>query len=466
MIKIKLWNYQKLNNSTSIPSVTGEEYSCALLDDCTITDPVIKMNFENADYVPSFNYAHLEKFDRYYFINDWQFVRGLWYAYMSEDVLASFKTQIGASTQYVTRSASAYDGNVIDTEYPCLNKYVQYTDILDLWNIPLQNLCDFVVNTIGQQRHTYLMTYAQFTALCDAMFNEIYNDDAVWGGVDPGIKMSMYNPIKYITSVFAVREGLIDHSGITAVTPDIGPITDALDSLGTVTAYPLSANYEVNDYASAIRSHPQASRGSYLNSAPTARYELMTPFGVYELNNSAMQMDRAKGLSIKTFFDFQTGEYRILAYISTGSSYYNGSIALDVSGQFGVPVQMMQSYTDTMASISSGLSAAGNLLSFNWGAAMQDIANTASAGMTPVTSTVGTSGASIYTTRGLSVITTFIYVADEDRANRGRPLMKTRQISTLSGYLECSEPHFTSERANATELARINQYLTGGIYYE
>ena len=56
-------------------------------------------------------------------------------------------------------------------------------------------------------------------------------------------------------------------------------------------------------------------------------------------------------------------------------------------------------------------------------------------------------------------------IADEDLASRGRPLLKTRALNTLSGYTQCidADPEIA---CTAAELNAIVTYLNEGFYME
>ena len=94
-------------------AVTGE-----IKGDFSPLNPVIRFSndaFSLAN-MPSYNYGYIRAFKRYYFIS-WAYVDGCWEASCKVDVLASFKTEILASRQYVARSAIQRDINIVDGLY-------------------------------------------------------------------------------------------------------------------------------------------------------------------------------------------------------------------------------------------------------------------------------------------------------------------------------------------------------------
>lgn len=56
-------------------------------------------------------------------------------------------------------------------------------------------------------------------------------------------------------------------------------------------------------------------------------------------------------------------------------------------------------------------------------------------------------------------------IVDGDNTDLGRPLMTTKTINTLSGFIKCGEAHFTSP-CLASERDQIEQLMISGFFYE
>ena len=56
-------------------------------------------------------------------------------------------------------------------------------------------------------------------------------------------------------------------------------------------------------------------------------------------------------------------------------------------------------------------------------------------------------------------------IVDENLTEFGRPLCATRQINTLSGYVQCGEEDH-SFSGTRTENEEINRHLKQGFFYE
>ena len=104
----------KINkNPTSRLAVTG-----TLRDESSIVDPVILIEY-NGDLV-NVNYAHISKFNRWYFITDITSVRtGLWRVAMHCDVLKTYSEGILVSTGVIARQENQYNLYLDDYFFKC-----------------------------------------------------------------------------------------------------------------------------------------------------------------------------------------------------------------------------------------------------------------------------------------------------------------------------------------------------------
>lgn len=129
MISITFYNFTKKPNSTKQPDVNGTTANCELIEDTSIINPKIRWH-EPANpsiNVYDFNYCFIHIFGRYYFVTDIAYQLGTWLISLSVDVLATSRDIIGPSTQYVLRSAYEFDGDVVDTAYPCKTDPIEET---------------------------------------------------------------------------------------------------------------------------------------------------------------------------------------------------------------------------------------------------------------------------------------------------------------------------------------------------
>lgn len=116
-----------------------------LRDDCSIVSPSILIA---QDALPSFNYAYIAAFNRYYYVTNITSVRnGLWRIDMKCDVLMTYKTGIKALTAVIARQENDYNEELIDTEIPTEKK----------GDISFQEIGNTVLDTQGSG-HRFVLT--------------------------------------------------------------------------------------------------------------------------------------------------------------------------------------------------------------------------------------------------------------------------------------------------------------------
>ena len=103
-------NFSKRRNSTKQPNdSSGRTKSVTLKDKCSIMNP----SFFLAD---AEQYVYLKAWGYYYFIDSIEYdINGASYIRCTMDVLASFRTNILATSAFVKYSSSDYDVNILDT---------------------------------------------------------------------------------------------------------------------------------------------------------------------------------------------------------------------------------------------------------------------------------------------------------------------------------------------------------------
>ena len=122
-MNVLLYNFTKRKNSTKQPVNGAVNVSCQLKDTTSVMAPVFQFNPSASGFsVPfnpsQFNYCYVPLFSRYYFIDDWMWLNGLWECHLQVDVLATYKLSIGNLSEYVVRSSAAKNGEIIDNLYP------------------------------------------------------------------------------------------------------------------------------------------------------------------------------------------------------------------------------------------------------------------------------------------------------------------------------------------------------------
>ena len=486
--------FAKKENSTKVPpsGTLTLALQGILKEPCSIMTPVIKIERLPADAIPGdYTYARWVQADRYYFIEDWVWVNGLWEVHMKEDVLATFKTVIGNSTEYVLRTDSTTDfnGEITDTTYPATTDIVSESySLSNIFTTDLTVGCYIVGIISGGTSQAvgaisyFAMTSAQFGALKDKLFS---NDNLeIMGIIDSGgqqlvqdlsqeVLKTLYNPYQYIVSCMWFPFG-----------------KSAIPSTSSVTSikigwwdYPLSGDrlyaqtFELGNEQFAITAHPQASRGSYLNYAPYTRRTLLGRFGSVPIDTTMFVVGNK--INISYMIDLITGQcYTKISRRDETTSPPAEDLLIERNFLLGVPIQIAQVGTDYLGTAVSAINTIPQIMggaisgiASGKGAIMGAIAggasgiyNTLQSAMPQVESS-GQNGSFLAPANNTHVIEQFYKIVDEDIAHRGRPLCELRQLNTLTGFILCAEGEIDISCYD-NERKEIVRYLTEGFFWE
>ena len=471
---VNFYSFQKKKNSTAQPLIsTATTLTSVQLKDSTgIMNPVLLINPNNAalpnPFVPSgFNYANIPSFGRYYFVSDWAWKNGLWECSLTVDVLASFRTAIGNTSAYVERSAAAYNGNIIDNLYPAKTDVViTSATIATSWaNVAPSGGC-YVLGLINYQpaNHIgavtyYAMTSANLNSLLAFLFsNNIYAAGSITE-IGEDLFKSLFNPFQYVVSCMWFPAAPSTY-GSTQTTVKVGYWDTG------VRAYSVDALVDVRFITGTIPDHPQAAtRGAFLNYAPYTRITLFCPpFG--EVPIDATFTRTGMYLYSKVCIDTITGQATLrVAFRSEQSFPYSAKPCMEKTCMMGVPIQLAQVLSDYSGAVNTlAGSASGGVV----GAVMGVIGATvqsAVASQAPKVSTNGANGSFVNFALEPNLVVEHMLLVDEDNTDLGRPLMETRTINTLAGYIKCAEAHFAGSCFDAEKDA-VNTFMVNGFFYE
>lgn len=460
-VTVKFWAFSKRKNSTKVPSaLPSYSYDCQIRTEATLTEPVIELNTGAAT---GMTYAQIGDFGRYYFIREWRFERGLWSAYLEVDVLATYKSQIGSQTMYVTRSASSYDGDIKDMIYPAkasvTTAHKTITGAPQTWGMESGSFVIGVLGTTtGASTVYYKMDITDFLTMVNSLFTTA-DGSVSWGDLVQGIKNSVMNPLQYVVSC---RWYPLSWGNTLAVNKVTSLKAGLWECTGLANTYKLTGIAAPLGGTIDLPKHPlAATRGSYMNLAPFARYSIEWG-GSYELDTTRIAKESAIGWSL---FPDETSTEAFLIVYPGSTTLTQAMIATSIP--FGVDIPLVQTSVDpggVLAIPAQIASAAASLAS-------GDIVGATSAVLSAAESAVGTvsatkAGSGLGASRTPKELkATFYDVVDDDLAEFGRPLMKAKQISTLSGYVRCQNDDVDISCLDP-ERDRIRSFMTGGFFYE
>lgn len=476
---VEFWNYSKKKNSTKQPTAgSGISYTgFNLKSDCSTLNPIITMAVASMPVasvaaVNTFTYCYINKFNRYYFIEDWVYTNNMWEAHLAVDVLASHKVLIGAMSEYVVRAASTKDGSIIDVAYPATSNVTINTSTL---NLNLNNINGFYVigiinnsSTISEGAISYYAMSAQGLANLKSylMSNTFLNDNNLYTNPDisPDLLKTLFNPFQYIVTCkfypFTMPDTLPAVTSIKFGWWSI-PIASYMVPEGGAVLTTTSASFTVP-------SHPQFSRGSYLNHAPYTDIVIYHPLlGTIPLD--VAKINAGDNISIGIQAETVTGQGYISIFTSrSGNNYilYQNTLSL------AIDIPLAQMNIDTLNVARTAVNTVGNIvsnaMSLNVGGVITSAGNgilDALQAQAPILQSSGAAGnRSNYTTLA-RVIVVHRTVANDDPTNRGYPLCQNKTINTLSGYVKVADAHVDIP-CLAAERDMIASFMESGFYYE
>ena len=523
------YQFGKKNNSTKQPTLVNLAFSCTveLKESCSIVNPVLVINFNDVNVsdgvILGTNYLQLVNFSRYYFINDWVWLNGVWQCTCTADPLATFKQSILQETFYIMRSTYdsggnvLYDGTVGDSKYPVTAAQPTYNSSAD--DNPFTQVDGvYIVGIINSSSENGAVTYYTFNTIGFRVFcSQLFNYSSGWLDIDTteiseDLQKALVNPFQYVVSCQYLPinvQDVIDIGGTATTTIRFGWWSVTVPQ-GARIVDTTARIRRVNSLT--IPRHPSAaSRGSYLNLSPYSIYTLRYyPFGTINIDSEAIAGWNT--LDLYADMDLCTGK-GVLNICVNG---FNNPIRT-IEAQLGVPIPTasLQTSYSNIATGNTALMAAGatliggintqadtveNPVAYNGGGFMDtikgtfqriksdfqnmgeqvrgvvsegggikqmasDIFNLAVAASTTAEIQGMQGNASAYNAQTLTLSGRFLPITAEDFTHIGRPLMALRQLSTLSGFVLCRDAD-VSFICTERERAAIKAFLEAGFFIE
>ena len=431
-MQVYFYNVTKKRNSTYIPTqYTMKEV--ILKHDVSIINPVLAVQ-ENYDSYVNFNYFYIPKFKRYYYITNVDFSNNIAYISGTVDVLASYRVDILNSTQYIIRSQSYWNGNIMDSLYPTDSK-------------PTYRTVDFTspfMTSAYKEQGSYIIGKVEKGANFGALKYSVLNHAGMVSLIDSlisktdgfdEISKSIVNPLQYIKSC---KYFPIPHVSLFKA---------------------FSGNDYVWKYSMNITlpKHPQSARGEYLNYSPyTELYLNISPFGTIVIDTHYVA--KSNIVQCVIYVDLIGGNAKIELYNEQG-------ICFDMKEtMLACDIPLSQVTKDYMGLVSAGTGFIGSLLSGNIGGAISGISNGINSMIPKVSSS--TSGGSLAHLHGnKNLVGKFEMLADENIEQNGRPCMQKAVLKNLTGFCQVQNGDIAIS-GTQTERAEVKALLESGIYIE
>lgn len=461
------YQFAKRTNSTKRPS-GGQEFGIDLKAPCNIIDPEIKIATQSDP--TGYNYCYLPTFSRYYWVKNWTYSDGLWNASLTVDTLASYRDQIGYSTEYVVRSSAKFDGTISDGLYPATAEVRSVTSAFQGGFSETISGGFFVIGFIAKAANSIgAITYVVMTPgnakklsaklLTDVSYLSIDNAE-----ISDSLTKVLFNPYQYIVSCNYFP---FDVAELTAHLPLVSNVDVGWWSID-IPCWILGAdnNNLTKSVSVGIPKHPQAaSRGGYCNASPYTDYTIfLQPFGVIPLD--ASKLWGAATLSIQYTVDLFTGDSILRMFTDTNQLVH------ETTAKLGVPIQLSNITFDVPSGgglLQTGIAAAfGGLQAALTGGSLSDVGNgilNAAQATNADVASKGATGSTIAFDSVPYMVARFKILVDDNNEDHGRPLCKRVQLSTIPGFIMVDDPDIALN-ATAAEIDSVKSYLKNGFFYE
>lgn len=494
---VRMAKYSKSKNSTKRPTVAEHEtwplFTCNLKENTGLLYPVIRIHASDWDFdsdgsPKGYTYAYLPRWQRYYFVVDARLVEGdIWEVQLAVDPLASFRTEIGAYSGFITRCSHSPNNHLEDPQW---SHDADYN--ITRWSVVIPDLApaagSYLLQTVSGDPSsgslsTYVLTPAQLHDFIEYMFASTadYFTQGIADNTAKGLAKTFFDPFQYVVKCMWFPW--------PANSPKWGTLTN-----GTI---------HFAFYDSGI----QASKANFAEGAG-ADFQADLPLGTYsDWTDRDDRWHQWQGympgigtfnipaqytgltLSVWVTVDYLTGAARMFIRDSKNANL----IVMD--GKWGLDVQLSSLYqafiqpTTTVSGlimgsargVAAGIVEAGrklgNLLGSsedtwsNFGKNLKSIARSGvegfQNGMQPMMYQVGSNDARhLFLFDSQFRLTEIKYPKIADPTSKlGGTLHEIRTISSIPGYIEVENPKVDIP-CTLTEKQMIESYMSSGFWFE
>lgn len=501
-MNVRLYTFSKKVNSTAHPSTSGGTgYSCTVKDPSSVLNPVLLLKATNPT---NRNYAYVEEFGRFYWIRDWVSDHNMWEAHLQVDPLASWRTGIRSSSQYVDRAdQNVTDNGIVDGKYACT---VDTT--MENISITGNGAASGTSNTHRAFMNTYRCMVAATTQGGDAVgsrpntisgtayyvmtpgeaesFIRYLLDDPDYLGMDPTeisnqLAKGIINPVDYIGESYILPYELIDKdvptSNLVQCLMYVGwwpvDVESTYNCMNWRCAFKKLKIWESNQIV--LGNHPQSSLyGKYLNCAPYSEIQLYAgPFGYISID--PLLLTKYTALKLVVYGDFKgQAELDIMAGgYNQQTQQYEYELWKKVFADVKIPISLTQLSSNIGQGIKGVASGAvGMVSSYVKNDAAGMIGSAASGIMSiPGSLVPKQEGTTVQPSTTYMMDDWFVHceyhmVVDQAPGLKGKPFCETAILSNIdTGFIQVSEP-VLELAATPEEISQIEGYMQGGMFLE
>lgn len=471
-ITVNFYTFAKKTNSTKLVTGSSTTFNVALKEFTSIINPSLQINADNPTV---FNYCYIPMFKRYYFIDNWvSEYNNIWSCDLTEDYLASWRSDILNSAQYVLRSASESDSDIIDTMYPVTSK-MDFRQV-DLNDRPIGKTLRYIFAVSNGQSNSvggctyYSLTYGEFTEVMKLLLgSSSYMGDFSVDGLSDSLVKAIVNPLQFVGECYILP---YDIAGQSLSTLSCGWwVVDTSHGYHYLGNNEILAKHELWRKTITFPSHPQtATTGVFLNCSPYTEYILYA--GVFgDIKLDATYIHNCTRVEAVVNGDFK-GNIELEIH---GHTMINGvltDILIDKrNANCSIPISLTQLQNKPETILESGISAVsaiGSAVTANPSGLCSNLADGITSALDFIMPKAEGSASVGSFTEFLENWTLVAYYKNltETQPNiYGEPLCKDKILSDLNGYCICSNSHIEIS-GTKTESETIEGILNGGFYID
>ena len=481
------YTFSKKKNSTKKPSGDGAQFSIDILENSTVLSPTIRLHSSNPT---NYNYCHISQFGRYYFVSDWSNDHNSWTAHLTADPMASHKTALLATSQYVDRAANATSNRaVVDGKYAITSETVLINQNISNQSSqgrPFMNSggyrCIISTTTGGDNAGAHPQTingsayYCMSPGTAESFINYLLKDTDYMSldgdEISDSLAKGIINPVEYI--------------GETYILPYVPPITLgaanmfvgwwAVDINHSYDVLPRSAGFQrwkIWDSGSiVVPRHPQSDTvGSYVNSPMFSSINLFAgPWGYIAID--PLLLFKYQNMKLEVYGDFKGA-------VELEISFYDGELQeykfwKKLITNVAVPIAISQLSSRAIEGLSSFASGVAQAVgSYGKGDALGTVNNAAAALMT-IPGSMQPKHQGNATQPGIAILmdnwfitAEFQLVTDIAPNLKGRPVCDDMILSDIpgGGFVQVTEP-VLDIACYDSEYDAIISYMQGGFFIE
>lgn len=462
---IHYWtSFSKRDNSTKQPNlVSASSISVVWKEDTSIEKPslILSGNAINIEYV------YIDDWNKYYFVDSITILtNGLTQYDLSEDCMATRKTEIGNTKAMILRSSSTYNVWIPDDRvYVSTQKTIVRTVGANSVYFADSTGCYLltVVNEDGSYSNFAAQYYDNATGI-QALAGELLDSNIIndvlkyYNNVSNAIVSLQWMPFSYTSVSSASTMTTLENIKIANHTTGTG-------------AYRITGSAIYVDGAETI-SIPWRGDNDFRETAPYTVMKLLVPmYGIIDLNTA--DLVGASNLYIQYRVDRTTGD--VVVIINADSA---GAVVQTL--EFNVAVEMpvatlTRNIGGAMSAISGGINSAIGIAAGNYiggvAGVITSAANFALNANGRSVSAIGSINGKSKTGFGdkFQILAYAPHTLDPTNADfiatNGRPLQAVDSIGNHSGYILCENASIELS-GDTYERNEINRYMNSGFFYE